>query len=100
MLYFAVCTLHTGLSYPVIYRWQAIIIPVYNVHPYFSSQKFGQKKCPLYMAKHRKNMDFKREWNNLNTQVEEFTVHKERGKVPGRTAGSTSETIPTWKREV
>ena len=37
------CALYVELLCPLIYLWYATIIPMYNVHPYFSLQKFGQQ---------------------------------------------------------
>ena len=48
--YFA---LYMGLLYP----WDIIIIPMYNVHPYFSLKNLG-KKYALYMAKYGTSLNF------------------------------------------
>ena len=29
-----------------------LVLPMYNVHPYFSLKNLGKKKCTLYMAKY------------------------------------------------
>ena len=36
------CALYTGL-YPLLNPWYVIIIPMYNVHPYFSLKNLGKK---------------------------------------------------------
>ena len=44
--HFFVCALYMGL----LYQWYLIIIPMYNVHTYFSLKNVG-KRYVLYMAK-------------------------------------------------
>ena len=41
-----VCMVHR-----VLHPWHVIIIPMYNVHPFFSLKNLG-KRCALYMAKY------------------------------------------------
>lgn len=45
------CTLHMGLLCPLLHPWYVIIIPMCNVHPYFSLKSLGKE----VHVKHGKN---------------------------------------------
>ena len=42
------CAFYTGLSCPLLYLWYVIIIPMYNVHPYFPLKNLGKKVCIIH----------------------------------------------------